>query len=509
MTERGLRLLMVEDSEEDAELIRIELQRSGYSIDWKRVQTEADFLGAIQEPWDLIISDFQMPMFDGLRAFTLYQRASLDTPFIFVSGAIGEERAVEAMRVGAKDYILKDNLARLNVAVKRELREAENRRAAKRLEEQLVQAQKMEAIGRLAGGIAHDFNNLLTAILSFGSMAASELAPGNPVREDIEEILRAARRAESLTGQLLAFSRRKAISPRVINLNDLIVDIDRMLRRLIGEDIDLVTAPAQNLWNVCVDPSAFDQVLVNLAVNARDAMPNGGKLSVETSNAIIGEGQKIAAGEYVVVAVSDSGLGMDAETLQKIFEPFFTTKEPGRGTGLGLSTCYGIVSQAGGSISVESEVGIGTTFRVHLPRAHSATADLKAMPAAPVSFAGTETILVTEDDDQVRKLVVRSLRRLGYQVLEAPNGAEAIRVCGEHQGIALMITDVVMPGISGRELSERVSALQPNLKVLFMSGYTEHSIVHHGVLDPGIRMIQKPFTPSDLAEVVRRMLDGL
>jgi two-component system cell cycle sensor histidine kinase/response regulator CckA len=382
----------------------------------------------------------------------------------------------------------------------------------RRLEAQLQQAQKMEAVGRLAGGVAHDFNNLLTVIFSFGNFVLDELLPEDPVYHDMQEVLKAAKRAEALTSQLLAFSRRKPVSPKVLNINTLVSDMDRMLRRVVGEDVDVSTRLSDQLWNVRIDPGSLEQVVVNLAVNARDAMLDGGRLTIETGNTIISDdygqrhGAEIPAGDYVLLAMSDDGMGMDEATQAKIFEPFFTTKGAGKGTGLGLSTCYGIVKQAGGYIWVYSEIGKGTTFKIYLPRVVEET-DRAPIVRQLESLRGTETILVAEDDDQVRKLAARALTRLGYRVLEAANGSAALIAGETPDEIHLLLTDVVMPEMSGKQLVEKLAPTRPTMKVLYMSGYTANAIMHRGVLDPGTHMLQKPFAPDTLARKVRELLD--
>lgn len=386
--------------------------------------------------------------------------------------------------------------------------------ARARLEEQLFQARKLESIGRLAGGIAHDFNNLLTAIIGYVELAGRKLNGNHPCKSDLEQIRKAADRAAALTGQLLAFARRQVLEPRIINLNSLILNLKTMLQRLIGEHIQLVIEPAAGLHSVRVDPSQFEQILINLVVNARDAIPlEGGKITVETGNVFLDvdyarQHEGVTPGEYVMLAVSDTGSGMDEATRLQIFEPFFTTKEIGRGTGLGLATCYGIVKQAGGHIWLYSEVGKGTTFKIYLPRSAETeeTVVAPAPPSAPPH--GTETLLVVEDEVTVRQLATEALRGLGYRVLEATNGVEALQIAtGREEEIALLITDVVMPQMSGKELAERLQAANPALKVLFVSGYTENTIMHHGILEPGIVFLPKPFTPSALSFKVREVLD--
>jgi PAS domain S-box-containing protein len=380
-------------------------------------------------------------------------------------------------------------------------------------EEQLRQSQKMEAVGRLAGGIAHDFNNLLTAINGYSELTMLQLKPEDPLLHNIEEIKKAGDRAASLTRQLLAFSRKQVLQPKVIDLNLLVAEIEKMLRRLIGEDIDLQTVLHAGLGNIKADPGQIEQVIMNLVVNARDAMPQGGKLTIETENVYFDEKfaeQHIATnpGPYVMLAVSDTGIGMDEQTQARIFEPFFTTKEIGKGTGLGLSTVYGIVKQSGGDVWVYTEVGQGTTFKVYLPRIDEGVKEYRRIVEDEDSLQGTETILLAEDEEMVRKLSARVLEMYGYKVLEAANGGMAFLICERHQEkIDLLLTDVIMPEMSGRELADRLSPLRPEMKVLFMSGYTDDAIVHQGVLDEDENFIQKPFAPSALAQKVREVLD--
>jgi two-component system, cell cycle sensor histidine kinase and response regulator CckA len=384
----------------------------------------------------------------------------------------------------------------------------------KTLEEQLRQAQKMEAIGQLAGGIAHDFNNLLTAITGYSELTMRRLPAEDPLRQNIEEIKKAGERAAALTRQLLAFSRKQVLQPKVLDLNAVISELEKMLRRLIGEDIGLRTALDSELGSVKADPGQVEQIIMNLVVNARDAMPRGGKLTIETKNVYLDEDyakNHIAAipGPYVMLAVSDTGTGMDEQTQARIFEPFFTTKEAGKGTGLGLSTVYGIVKQSGGNIWVYSEVGRGTTFKVYLPRVDEGAQEYKRSTEAEEAIRGVETILLAEDEEMVRKLARQVLEMYGYQVLDAANGGAALLICERHTGpIHLLITDVIMPEMSGRELAGRLAQLRPEMKVLYMSGYTDNAIVHQGVLDEDANFIQKPFPTDALARKVREVLDA-
>jgi PAS domain S-box-containing protein len=381
------------------------------------------------------------------------------------------------------------------------------------LEEKLRQSQKMEAVGRLAGGVAHDFNNLLTVIEGYCRLLTDRLQQNPEACDQVKRIEDAAEKAASLTRQLLAFSRKQVLQPKVINITGLVSNLDKLLRRLIGEDIELMTRTAPDLGLVKADPSQLEQVIMNLAINARDAMPDGGRLTLETANVKLDSGYAVEhpgviPGDYVMLAVSDNGSGMTPGTKARIFEPFFTTKEMGRGTGLGLSMVYGIVSQSGGHIWVYSEIGHGTTFKIYLPRTEAGAASPPLEQEAVSTLHGTETILLVEDDAQLRDLVRTILTANGYSVL-APLDAEAIRSMTENSAakINLLLTDVVMPGINGRELARQFVSRNPEIKVLYMSGYTENAIVHHGVLDESVHFLQKPFTPSALTTKVREVLD--
>ncbi len=392
----------------------------------------------------------------------------------------------------------------------------DRRRAEEELrqsQEQFRQAQKMEAVGRLAGGVAHDFNNLLTAILSYSEMLLGELPPTDPMRDDLEQIRQAGTRASELTNQLLAFSRRQLLQLRSVDLNRIVGGVDRMLRRLIGEDVELKTVLAPELRLTRADPGQLEQVILNLAVNSRDAMPNGGRLTISTANVELGEAaaarlDRMEPGAYVSLSVEDTGTGMDPEVRERIFEPFFTTKGPGRGTGLGLSTVYGIVKQVGGAIFVSSEPEVGSTFTIYLPAsADAAETALVQTPAAPVR-GSSETVLLVEDEQLVRNLTREILVRNGYQVLEAADGQEALSLAAGYDGpIHLMLTDVVMPRMSGRELVEQLLPARPDMRVLYVSGYSEEAIARQGQLTPGIELLPKPFTPGVLTAKIREILD--
>jgi PAS domain S-box-containing protein len=383
------------------------------------------------------------------------------------------------------------------------------------LAEQLRQSQKMEAIGQLAGGIAHDFNNLLSVINGYSDFLLHELAQDDPKRGDVERILEAGEHAASLTSQLLAFSRKQILQPRILDLNGLIAEASAVYRRLIGEDIDLVAIPEPSLGRIKADPGQIHQILMNLVVNARDAMPQGGKLTIETANADLDElyvqsHPVVTPGHYIMLAVSDTGIGMDEETKAHLFEPFFTTKEVGKGTGLGLSTVYGIVKQSHGFIWVYSEPGRGTTFKIYLPRVKEEAGKLARSDKEEPELRGTETILVVEDAASPRTMIVRALRKRGYTVLEASNGKEALRTAQDFAGrIHLLLTDIVMPEMSGKAAGSQIEVARPGIKILYISGYTNNAIVHHGVLDSNMAFLQKPFTNDVLARNVREVLDSV
>jgi len=631
---KPLRVLMVEDSEDDALLVLRELRAAGYDPTHERVDTAVALEASLdRHTWDLVIGDYSMPHFSGTAALAILRERGLDIPYICVSGTITEELAVAAMKAGANDYVTKGQLKRLLPAIERELREAQARatlrateasfatlvehapvgiyrsspegrflsvnaavvrmlgyesaadvlgldmardvyadaaerqrlverdtysdrqydsveatwkrrdgrlltvqlsvRAVRnragqveyyetfvrdvtdqrRLQQQVLQSQKMEAVGRLAGGIAHDSNNLLTVITSYSDLLLEDLAPGDAKRDDLEQVRKAADGAAALTRQLLAFSRQQVVEPRVVSLNTVVEGLQKILRRVIGEDIELTTTLAPDLGAVRADVGQLEQVLMNLAVNARDAMPTGGRLTVETANVehdpdYAREREAAAVRQFAMLAVSDTGCGMDEATKARIFEPFFTTKEPGKGTGLGLATVYGIVKQAGGFIWVYSEPGQGTSFKIYLPEV-DATAERTTAVAGARAPRGTETVLLVEDAAAVRAVTKQVLERQGYVVLEAPDGEAALRLAQQHRGpIHLLLTDVVLPRVSGRELAERLTQVRPDMKVLYASGYTDDSVVRHGILELGTAYLQKPFSPESLARKVRNVLDA-
>ena len=645
----AIRVLIVEDLPTDADLTEREIRKALGSCQFRRVETREEYLAALDGYGPaLIVSDFKLPHFDGLTALKLALEHCPDVPFIIVTGSMNEDTAVECMKAGAWDYVIKEHVKRLGGAVQsaleqqrmrirrkrteHALKESETRyrrlfeaardgilildaetglivdvnpflmeltgyshdeflkkhmwevgpfkdvaasaaifaklhqqacvryddlplqtrdgrkiavefvsnmyrvddlnviqcnirdlTARKRaeeerekLEEQLRMSQRLEAIGSLAGGIAHDFNNLLSVILSGTDFAMAKAREDDHVREELVLVRKAGERAAALTRQLLAFSRKQVLQPVVLNLNQVAAGVEKMLRRILGEDIDYVQVLAPDLGVVRADPGQIEQVLMNLVVNARDAMPRGGKLTIETSNVDLDEEYAarhvaVKPGLYIHFAVTDTGCGMDTATQARIFEPFFTTKEKGKGTGLGLSTVYGIVKQSGGNIWVYSEPGQGTTFRVYLPREMAATTkDTKSrLAAVSARQTGTETILVVEDDAAVRNITERILGMSGYTVLTAATADVALKHCKAHQrAIHLLLTDVVMPEVGGRVLAERVALARPGIKILYMSGYTDDAIVHHGTLDPGTHFIGKPFSAADLTRKVREVLDG-
>jgi PAS domain S-box-containing protein len=632
----ALHVLIVEDSDDDTELIVRELRRAGHEVTWERVFDAPGLRSALTSAtWDIVLSDWSLPRYSGREALGAAIEIRPDVPFIIVTGTIDEATAVEAMRGGARDVIVKSRLARLVPAVERETREARERersRAAldlsearfnrvaesgivgfvlgdiqgqilttneafrrmlgyeqhdvsltwpgltppewhvpalamvealetaggaaprelelfhrdgrrvpvlvgavaveapnylsiildltdrkhaeaelERTKEQLRQAQKLEAIGSLAGGIAHDFNNILSVILGFSELAIADLKEGDPMLDGQLEVVAAAQRAAQLTRQLLAFSRRQILQPKVLDLRDILTGMENMLRRLIGEDIELTLRSGWAPAHVLVDPTQLEQVVMNLVINGRDAMPSGGMLTIETS--IVELDQHFAdqhvgvrSGPHVMLAITDSGSGMDQATVARIFEPFFTTKGIDKGTGLGLSTVLGIVQQSGGTIWVYSKLGLGTTFKIYLPLAATMPIAVVAAPVHPRRH-GTETILLVEDDRALRTLTTTLLHRDGYNVLTAESAGDALLIVEQHPSIDLLLTDVVMPRISGRQLAERLLALRPGLSVLYMSGYTDDAVVRHGVFVSGMEFLQKPFTPDSLSRRVREVLD--
>lgn len=638
-----MRILHLEDDPKDAELIRSVLETDGLSCEIVLVDTCEAFEAALDKGgFDLILSDFTLPAFDGLSALTMAQKKCPDLPFIFASGTLGEESAIVTLQSGATDYVLKRRLVRLPSAVRRALRSAEEKASRKRieealqesearlrliaensedvfwmadvaftqlfyishayekiwgrscqsmrddpksfldaihpeeraqadeairqlqvtgrldleyriirpdgsvrwvwdrgfpirddlgqiirlagfardvtdrkrLEEQYRQAQKMEAIGQLAGGMAHDFNNLLTVINGYSELVLQTLPPDHCVRVEIEQVRDAGKRAALLTQQILAFSRKQKLDPVVFNLNDAVADIEKLLRRLIGEHINLVTCREPNLENIKADRGQIEQVIMNLAVNARDAMPNGGMLTIETQNVDVDPSfarahAGLKPGPYVKLMVRDTGCGIDSATQARMFEPFFTTKAQGEGTGLGLATVYGIVTQSGGVVSVESVVGKGSAFNVYLPRVRAREDTTSPADAGLDMPRGSETILLVEDEDSVRTLARQILRLQGYFVLDTRQPVKAQQVCEKYTGsIHLLLSDVVMPGMNGCDLAMTLLKSRPEMEVLFMSGYAADVLKDQDQLPPGSAFLRKPFTPDALAHKVRELLDS-
>jgi len=514
---RRIRALVIGGTDRDVEPIATGLRRGGIDARLERAETLDRLHTLLGDSWDAVFADCRTSAVPCEAALRAVQAAGADVPFIVVSDREAEAEAIELMRAGAHDYVPRDDLSRLVPAVERELHHAEERRRLlgeqRRVEAQLRQAHKMEALGRLAGGIAHDFNNLLTAVGGYSERILDRLPPRDPLRRDARGIRDAATRASELTRQLLAFSRKEALQPGIVDVAAVIAGIEGMLRRLIGEDIELTTSFTAADASVVADRGHIEQVVMNLVVNARDAMPSGGALRIATCDVSVGsanaaEHPGVEPGQYVAIEVSDTGHGMDAATLSHLFEPYFTTKEPGKGTGLGLSTVHRIVTEAGGFVRVTSAAGEGTTFRVLLPHAErpaARTAMRRGMGALP---RGSETVLLVEDEQGVRELIRDFLTRCGYVVIDAPHVADAIAEFEQHADeIALLITDVVMPQMNGRMLAERLLAAKPALKVLYMSGYTDDQLLVHEVAG-GAGFIQKPFTPDVLARKVREVLDA-
>ncbi|HZE99060.1 MAG TPA: response regulator [Planctomycetota bacterium] len=510
------RILHVEDNPTDVELIGHALRRGGLDVEIMNVTSLGECERLLErEKFDAIICDYNLPSGDGLEVLAAVRKRDSEIPFLLVSGSLGEEKAIEALKMGATDYLLKDRLHRIHVALLRSVTDARERARARALETQLIQAQKMEAIGRLAGGVAHDFNNMLTVINGYSELLLAQMPPEDPKRRDLEEIHNAGKRAAGLTRQLLAFSRRQILQPTILNLNELIEGLERMLSRLIGEDVKLQLRLSHDLRLVKGDAGQIEQVVANLVVNARDAMPKGGKITVETLNVDLDQAfaaahPDVRPGPHVLLLVSDTGMGMTAEVKSHLFEPFFTTKERGKGTGLGLSTALGIIQQCGGSIQVSSEPGWGTTFRIYLPQTDQGAEPKSPTTATAPSRPGRETLLVAEDMETVRRLTRAVLESEGYTVLLAEDGVQACAVADGHQGpIHLLLTDIVMPNLNGPELAERLRRSRPSIGILYMSGYTDRGLdeIKQGL--PGSGYLQKPFTVAELKRKVRESLDAL
>jgi signal transduction histidine kinase len=507
-----LRMLIIEDSEDDALLLLREVRRGGYEVSHERVDSPGALAAALDgRPWDLIVSDFSMPHFSGTDALAAVRGKGLEMPFIFVSGTLGEETAVAALRNGAQDYLVKGNLKRLVPAIQRELRESQTRRERKHLEQQVQQLQKFEAIGRLAGGIAHDFNNVLSAILGWIELACDDAPADSRVQNRLQCIREQAQRAVGLTGQLLAFARRQVLQRKRISLNAIVEKGARLLGTAIGDHIEIRVNTTQDLSATVADPVQLDQVLMNLCINARDAMPQGGRLTITTENAEVGEDFSVAIGlapgAYVLLSVTDNGTGMDARTVERIFEPFFTTKEIGKGTGLGLATVYGIVQQHGGTIQCSSQLGHGTVFRIYLPAASGAPEEAGAEDHAQPR-KGSETILLAEDHEGLRESAKSALEALGYRVLSASTGAEALDLFRRHRDqVDVAILDAVLPALSGPEVYLQMQADGGSVKVIYTTGHTSETPSVEWIRKSGAPLLQKPYTPASLSQMIGKVLE--
>src|SRR5437016_1834470 len=509
----SLRVLFIEDSEDDTALQLRLLKQAGYDVAFRRIETAESLISALDQKWDVIISDHSMPHFKGTDALRLVRELGFEVPFIFVSGTIGEHAAVAALKVGAQDYLMKTNLGRLVPAIEREIREAEQRKQHKVLEHQVHQLRRFEAIGRLAGGVAHDFNNMIGAIIGWADIGFEQAPSGTKMQETFHKIRPQAERPEVLTRQLLAFARRQVLKPRNTNVNQLAQEEMALLRNVIGERVDVELSFTEDPWVAWADPGQIEQVLMNLCLNAKDAMLDGGRLLVETRNVEIGEDyHRIHAyalpGRYVLLRVADTGEGMDATTIEHIFEPFFSTKEQGKGTGLGLATVYGIVKQHKGFISVDSTPAQGTSFQVYIPAGEGPAETESSKPASSASHGGREKILVAEDNDALREAAKEILECIGYQVIPAPDGDTAVRAFEQaSNSIDLVLLDVVMPNLNGPEAYARMAAIKPGIPVIFTTGYaTENTLVAARSTDRAM-ILQKPYGSAHLAQKLREALD--
>jgi two-component system cell cycle sensor histidine kinase/response regulator CckA len=510
-------VLLVEDDEEDYLLTRDLLSRidgTSYEVVWVSDYDAA--LVAVEEAGhDVCLVDYRLGSDDGIALVRELVVNGYDRPIIVLTGLGDRAVDIEATRAGAADYLVKGEVtpALLERTIRYSMRRHEDMRALRESEEGLRQGQRMEAVGRFAGGVAHDFNNMMSAVVGFSVLVLDDLEPDDPLRRYVEEIQRAGERASGMAKQLLAFSRKQVLLPQVLDLNSVVSDVNELLARLIGEDVELVMQLAPSVHPIEADSGQLEQVIVNMAVNARDAMPAGGRLVIATANVEIGESEaarqpELEAGAYVMLSVSDDGEGMDTETLRQIFEPFFTTKDEGMGTGLGLATAFGIVKQSGGDIQVQSELGQGTTFRIFLPRAQAPVIRLEPGSPAPRAPGGSETILLVEDEAVVRSLEREVLITSGYTVLEAAVPSHAIEIARTYPGVIhLLLTDLVMPEMSGDELARRLSVERPDMKVIFASGYAPDAIAQRGILEAGTAFLPKPLTPASLASKVREVLD--
>jgi two-component system cell cycle sensor histidine kinase/response regulator CckA len=507
-----LNVLIVEDSGDETELLVRELRRcDGYDLNFERVDTPAAMLVAIErQRWDVVICDYSLPHFSGVHALQLLRARDVDTPFVCVSGTIGEENAVAALKQGAQDYVMKGNLKRLLPAIQRELNEVKERRARVQLERQLRLLERFESIGRLAGCISHDFNNFIGAILGWAEIGEGEAPAGSQLHEHFRKIRTEAQRAGGLTGQLLAFARRQVLQPERIDLNHSISGMVTFVQSGMGESISFESILDADLLVIHADRSQLEQVIMNLCINAKDAMPGGGRLIIRTKNVEIDgdfcrHHSHARPGRFVVLEISDTGTGMDSATLDRMFEPFFTTKKPG--TGLGLATVYGIVKQHNGFIDVHSEPGRGTTLQVYFP-ATTGTASERHSHKPQMSVAGTETVLVAEDHDGLRELIDQVLRTHGYTTIIADNGQSAVQLFEENcQQIQIVVLDVLMPLVSGPAAYDRMNAIRPGVPVIFTTGHTAEVSCLNSRLAMGAVFLQKPYAPHILSQLVRSTLD--
>lgn len=511
-----LNILVIEDCNADFLMVERHLQQKGLvAATCCRVDTLDALKEAIdRETWDLALSDYNVPQLDFQETLNLLQATLPDLPVIMVTGTVGEEKAVELLKLGVCDFVLKGNLARLVPVIERSLRDITERKGKRAVEEQYRQAQRMEAVGQLAGGVAHDFNNILQAIFGYSYLILAKSGGNEPVKNYVEELIKASTRAADLTKGLLAFSRKQAVNLAVIELNNVLQGNETFLRRLIREDIELKITCSREPLTVLADRGQIEQVFMNLVANGRDAMPNGGRLFIETNSITLGQ-EFIdshgygTAGEYSSFSVSDSGFGMDKETQSHIFEPFFTTKDLGEGTGLGLSMVYGIVKKHDGFITVYSEPGAGTIFRIYLPTVHaSELAGMTDVHLVAPPQGGIETILVGEDDDTLRRLSRNVLGHYGYRVIEAVDGQDAVDKFVEYgASIDLVILDAIMPRKNGKQAYDEMRIVRPDLQVFFVSGYTRDIFANGTMFDGNAVFLQKPVFPDVLLAKVREMLD--
>jgi signal transduction histidine kinase len=510
-----LRVLIVEDNPKDAALLVRELRRGGYDLTFERVETPQAMQQAIEAgKWDLVVSDYAMPFFSVQGALDILKQNNLDLPFIVVSGTVGEEVAIEALRAGAHDFMPKGQFTRLLPAIKRELREAAMRAEHRAVEDRLRHAQKIEALGQLTGGIAHDFNNLLAVIVGNLDLLLEMLDDAPDKQTLANAALKSALHGSELTKRLLAVARQQPLSVRIIDVNALLPGITAMLQRTLGEKIAIQVTRASDLWQAHADPTQVEDALLNLAINARDAMPEGGTIAIDTMNKQLDAQYaachpEVSPGDYVMLSVTDTGFGMSPDIIERATEPFFTTKPLGKGTGLGLSMVHGFAKQSGGHLNIYSEVGHGTTVRLYLP---AITAQTHSAPTDPTqaqsSSRGGESILVVDDNLDLRTVVVRSLNSSGYKTREAENGPAALRMFDAGEKFDMLFTDIGLPdGLNGYDLARLALQRQPDLKVLFTTGYAKTALYNDELASDPNRILHKPYRVEDLLEKIRNILD--